>query len=293
MIIVQLMGGLGNQMFQYATARALAIRNEAELKLDTSEFGHYPLRCYKLSLYQIVEEFATQQDLRLYRWGLRNKLASRVLRWAPKLRPLLKSPVLVQHQYNFEPYVIGMDGDMYLVGIWQSEKYFKDVQHVIRTDLVLKTPLEEESSHLAETIQSTADTVSVHVRRGDYVTDPEARVRLGLCPLEYYSEAISKMVDALKDPHFFLFSDDPEWVRSNLKIDFPTHYVDHNPPERDYEDLRLMSLCSHHIIANSSFSWWGAWLSDNPSKMVIAPNRWFADPRIDDRDLIPNGWMRM
>ena len=148
------------------------------------------------------------------------------------------------------------------------------------------------NAELASEIQATV-SVGVHIRRGDYVANPIANQFHGVCSLEYYLAAIAKLKEEIGAPRFFVFSDDIGWARQNLRLPDPTTFVDHNGEAHDYEDLRLMSLCKHHIIANSSFSWWGAWLSNNPDKIVIAPERWFRDPSMDPRDLVPEGWHRL
>ena len=137
------------------------------------------------------------------------------------------------------------------------------------------------------------EAVSMHIRRSDYVSGPYVHNRFYLCPLSYYYAAIEILRKSLSYPDFFVFSDDIQWVKENLRLEYPTRYVDHNGPERDYEDLRLMSLCKHHVIANSTFSWWGAWLSTNPEKIVIAPQHWFKDAKRCTKDLIPGTWIRL
>ena len=141
-------------------------------------------------------------------------------------------------------------------------------------------------------IQSS-DAVAIHVRRGDYISNQNTTEFHGICSLDYYHKAIDEIISKVNDPHFFVFSDDPEWTQENLKIDAPTTYVAHNSSDKNYEDLRLMSLCNHFIIANSSFSWWGAWLSRNESKIVIAPSRWFQDIKYNDSDRLPEEWKRI
>lgn len=136
------------------------------------------------------------------------------------------------------------------------------------------------------------ESVSVHVRRGDYVTLASASAYHGLCTLDYYHRAIRHVAERVANPTLFVFSDDPEWTKANLHSPFPTHYVDHNPAGKAFQDLRLMSLCRHHILANSSFSWWGAWLSRSNGGLVIAPERWYAVNR-PTPDLIPARWIRM
>ena len=137
------------------------------------------------------------------------------------------------------------------------------------------------------------ESVSVHIRRGDYLSNPAFYRFHGVCAVEYYEAAVGHLAGAVENPCFFLFSDDLDWARRNLRLDYPVTYVDHNGEDKDYEDLRLMSQCKHHIIANSSFSWWAAWLCANPGKIVIAPRKWFNDPNIDTADIIPASWRRI
>lgn len=137
------------------------------------------------------------------------------------------------------------------------------------------------------------NAVSVHMRRGDFVSNPKSNAVHGVCPPEYYRAAIRTMAGQVEKPCFYIFSDDIAWAKDQLKLDFPCQSVEHNTGAESYNDMRLMSRCRHHIIANSSFSWWGAWLSDYPSKIVIAPRQWFLNAPHDVSDLIPHGWIRM
>jgi hypothetical protein len=134
------------------------------------------------------------------------------------------------------------------------------------------------------------NAISLHVRRGDYANNPKTKATHGLCSLDYYQASVRQMAQKVARPHFFIFSDDMEWVQGNLKIDFPCVFVEHNRGAESYNDMRLMSLCKHHIIANSSFSWWGAWLNPNMEKIVIAPRKWFASQTAVP-DLFPAGWI--
>nr|VFK65587.1 MAG: Glycosyl transferase family 11 [Candidatus Kentron sp. TUN] len=134
----------------------------------------------------------------------------------------------------------------------------------------------------------------MHIRRGDYVSDKEANTLIGTCSLDYYQRAVRLLQERIEsNPRFYVFSDDPDWVQANLRLDGQMHIVRHNNTDTNFEDLRLMSACSHHIIANSTFSWWGAWLNPSPQKIVIAPARWFKSDKLDDRDLIPSSWLRI
>ncbi len=145
---------------------------------------------------------------------------------------------------------------------------------------------------IGEMIQSFK-SVSLHIRRGDYVSNKVTNQVHGVCDLNYYSHAISYIAERISNTHLFVFSDDPEWAKGNLKTEIPTFFVDNNRADKDYEDLKLMRQCKHNIIANSSFSWWGAWLNQNAGKIVIAPKKWFNDKSINTKDLIPEKWIRL
>ena len=295
MVIVHLMGGLGNQMFQYAAGRAVAHRNQMLLKLDISDFEQYPSRSYRLHHFNIVESFATPDEVvRLTKRG--RDLWKRISRGAEHyLLPPYRRPVFAQSVGrfgHFDPDVLRVRGSVYLVGYWQSEKYFKDVEHIIRQDFTFRHTADTENQGLARIIGNT-NSVSLHIRRGDYVCNPRFSRKFGTCSLEYYRTAIAKMAGKVKHPHIFVFSDDIDWACDNLKSQYPVTFVAHNDANKDYEDLCLMSQCKHHIIANSTFSWWGAWLCANPEKVVIAPKIWFNEPGRDTRDLIPNSWHRI
>ena len=140
---------------------------------------------------------------------------------------------------------------------------------------------------------NAASSVSVHVRRGDYVNDPKTNAYHGTCSLDYYKKAVEIIRNKVKDPVFFIFSDDAEWVKKNFNIDEQQVLVSEPEKLSLTEELKLMASCRHSVVANSSFSWWGAWLNNNNEKMVIAPQKWFADPLIDTSDLIPSAWIRI
>jgi hypothetical protein len=181
---------------------------------------------------------------------------------------------------------------MYLNGYWQSEKYFKSAEDKLRSELCLfDKPDEANQKILDEIVQCPA--VSLHIRRGDYITNPSAALVHGVCSLDYYHSAIRHITAHVENPYFFVFSDDPQWVKDNLKIGYPVQFVEANGPDRGAEDMRLMKSCRHHIIANSSFSWWAAWLNDRLDKIVVAPRIWFLDTKIDTKDLIPEQWHRI
>jgi hypothetical protein len=179
-----------------------------------------------------------------------------------------------------------------LQGYWQSPKYFASIEPEIRTELKLREPLAGENLAVVNKID-TSLAVSVHVRRGDYVTSVTTNQYHGTCGPEYYLAAEALLRQRLGEPTLFIFSDDPDWAAHNLRFESPTVIVRHNGPKRDYEDLRLMTLCKHHVIANSTFGWWGAWLCANPDKIVVAPRNWFRDASHSTADLIPEDWIRV
>ena len=292
MVIVRLMGGLGNQMFQYAAGRAVAHRNRTPLKLDISAFEQDPLRSYRLHHFNIVESIATPDEvahLTKRGSGIWKRISRRVERY---LLPPYRRSVFAQRFDHFDPDILRLRGNVYLAGYWQSEKYFKDIEHIIRQDFTFRHTADPENQRLARIIANT-NSVSLHIRRGDYVSNPRFFRKFGVCSLEYYQSAVAKMAEKVNDPHLFAFSDDIGWTRDNLRLQYPLTFVAHNDADKDYEDLRLMSQCKHHIAANSSFSWWGAWLCTHPQKTVITPLWWFNDPGRDTRDLVPEGWSRI
>lgn len=199
--------------------------------------------------------------------------------------------LVVEPHFHYWPGIMEVSHNAYLAGYWQSEKYFSDVAETVRADFTFRLSLSRQNAELAERIGQTM-AVSLHIRRGDYASNPKANAAHGLCSLEYYRQAVQHVAEHIECPEFFIFSDDIAWAKSNLKIDFPCWYVDQNQGAESYNDMRLMSLCRHHIIANSSFSWWGAWLNPHPDKTVVAPKKWFAnDGNVED--LFPASWVTL
>lgn len=289
MIISKLIGGLGNQMFQYAAGRSLADKNNTLLKLDISEFEDYKLWPYSLRHFNITENLASRKEI--------NKLTrphptlSEMISNAVFHRPLSKNPSLIEENgLQFHKEVLELGDNVYLDGYWQSENYFLPIEGIIRNEFTLKSsPAGINFQHL-EQIRN-ANSISIHIRRGDFVTDPRTNAAHGLCSLEYYKKSIEYIADHVAAPHFFMFSDDIKWASENIKIPFETSFVDNNDKHHGYEDLRLMSNCKHNIVANSSFGWWGAWLNNNKNKIVIAPKKWFQSV-YNDKDVVPDKWLR-
>jgi len=291
-IISQIIGGLGNQMFQYATGRALSLAHGQSLKLDISGFVGYGLhQGFELQrVFACPVEIASEAELH------------RILGWqaAPVIKRVLarhqmaafrRRGFVVEPHFQYWPGIKQAPQNSYLMGYWQSEKYFQGMAAIIRADFTFIAPLMDKNADIALRI-AQVNAVSLHVRRGDYVSNAKTTATHGLCALEYYQAAIRHIATQVKTPHFFVFSDDIAWVKKHLEINFPCQYVDHNQGAESYNDMRLMSLCQHHIIANSSFSWWGAWLNQNTNKIVIAPKNWFANSN-DVKDLFPQDWVTL
>ena len=285
MIIIKLNGGLGNQLFQYSLGRKLSIKNNDVFKLDLSDFTKDNPRSYGLGEFNIIENFASDEDI--------NKIKkSGVWKLVDKLKPYCKRSAIKYKGYDFDPNILKLSGNFYLDGYWQSEKYFQDIKNIIRKEVTLKNPIENKYADLISQIKNT-NSVSIHIRRGDYITNKKFSKVYNLLDEKYYQKAVKFIAEKINDPFFFIFSDDINWVKQNLNIPYPKIFVSGENEIKNYEELILMSLCKHNIIANSSFSWWGAWLNQNPSKIVISPDKWFNDKISDAKDLIPPEWIRI
>jgi len=292
MVISQILGGLGNQMFQYAAGRAVAFRCQQPYWLDLTGFENYALhQGFEIDrIFSAPVNLATDEDVRAGLGWRSGKLTRKVLRRVNSA--LLNGPNLaIEPHFNYWPDLMNRGPSCYLMGYWQSEKYFKDCEGLLRTDFSFKLPL-DGSNFEASMLMQGEQSISLHVRRGDYLKHAATAKILNVCSLEYYRSAIAYMAERVPSPHFFVFSDDLQWAKSNLNIPYPVSYIEGNKGLRSYIDMQLMSLCAHQIIANSSFSWWGAWLNNNLKKNVVAPREWFRNG-IDDRDLVPPEWVRL
>ncbi|MCK4786728.1 MAG: alpha-1,2-fucosyltransferase [Desulfobacteraceae bacterium] len=269
---------MGNQLFIYAAARRLALKNSVPLKLDIiSGFARDPQRKkYKLSHFNIKADIALKHDSYKSFFGRGQRYLTRKFY---KIFPFEKRRYIKEEIRPFDERLLHLkvNGKVYLDGYWQSEEYFRDIESVIREDFKFVTKHTPENQELAEVI-SSCNAVSLHTRLIEYypnmeVVDPDDSRSTRLA-IDYYRRAINRIVDKVPNPHFFCFSDSHDWFKENLRnlgMDHPVTFVTHNKADEDYEDLWLMSLCKHHIIANSTFSWWGAWLSENPAKIVCMP----------------------
>jgi hypothetical protein len=278
MIVSLVLGGLGNQMFQYALGRQLSSAQHTTLKLAT--FG-YRLRKYRRHPY-LLDRF----NIRAQPAGVGD-----YLRLAPQACRL--SALTLERGGGFDRRILRLERSTLLVGYWQSPRYFPDVAAELREELTLREAPSAATRDMAARIAATT-SVAVHVRRTDYIANPDNVELFEECTLDYYQAAMRLMTQRLGAPHFFVFSDDPAWARAHLRSDAALTYVEHNDAAHGHEDLMLMRQCRHNVIANSTFSWWGAWLDDRPDKLVVAPRRWFkggGGGREDD--LLPDAWIRI
>lgn len=291
MIVARIMGGLGNQMFQYAAARRLAVARNTELRLDVEYFAAQSKRQYALDGWRIRGAVATPRELSFFLPRKRGQRITNLLRarWHGEPAPT----ILREQRFHFQPEVLSAPDNTYLDGYWQSEKYFAEIADTLREEFTPALPLSARASALAAEIAGR-DSISVHVRRGDYVQEEGVREIHGVCRLEYYQESVRRLAETVSDPHCYVFSDDPAWVENNLQLDVPCTFVAPESAGGEVVDLHLMSRCRHHVIANSSFSWWAAWLNPSPHKRVLAPARWFAQAAgRDTRDLLPPAWEKV
>lgn len=293
MIVANVIGGLGNQMFQYATARALSLRRSAPLVLDASQFGTYTLhQGFELpKVFRIDAPLATTAEVRSLLGLAAYPWARRVMSGLPWM-PLGRKRWVAEPHFQHWPGLDEVPADCYLTGYWQSERYFSDQSEQVRKDFRFCQGMDPENERIAA-MMSSVPGVSLHVRRGDYASNPRTAATHGLCSPDYYSQALEFIQARVPGIHVFVFSDDLGWVQKNLSLKGCAHtFVQHNRGASSWRDMQLMSLCRHHIIANSSFSWWGAWLNPHSDKLVTAPQRWFAIP-VDTSDLIPPTWTRV
>jgi hypothetical protein len=285
---ININGGLGNQMFQYAFGYAVSQKNNTDLNLDISGFNAYDLRDYGLELYDIKEgpksKFETRYKFFLDRINngdttFLGKIARRLSRL---LLGLTKSYHQEKIEFVFDKDVFNAKTDTYFSGYWQSENYFKDYRDDLLEIFKLKMLHSKTKIYQKKIIENKS--VSLHVRRGDYLALNQVQ------DMEYYYKAVSLFES--KTTHFFIFSDDLEWVKNNFDFISQKTFVELEKHTPDHEEMYLMSLCEHNIIANSSFSWWSAWLNKNDKKIVVAPEEWSFDKPLQERIHCKN-WVKI
>ena len=296
MIFIQITGGLGNQMFQYAFGRALANKHKTELILDCSfykdekKFPKATKRSFELDNFKINARLLDQCNFGV-KFIYSSILLLRKITHILGINRYSSHFFLVENQaFKFDAY-INSSRFCVLSGYWQSENYFKKSESLIKNEFQLISELKGKELKLSSRIQS-CNSVSIHIRRGDYANDKSTNLTHGTCSIDYYLSAINFLSTIVANPIFFIFSDDIEWVKSNLRIEFPHEFVEGDLERKSHFDLYLMSLCKYNIIANSTFSWWAAWLNSNNQKIVIAPQKWYSDSNLYFKaaQLIPKEW---
>jgi hypothetical protein len=298
MILIRLMGGLGNQMFQYALGTHLAIKNKAELKVDTALLADPGLsheiathRKLEIDIFDIPLKFATQKEVEYFNGKLYSALPGKL--YNKIIQASRKKNLIIENGRDFHPEILSLTGNKCLVGSWQSEKYFKSVESEIRKLYSFHKPLRGKHLEISTEIQKT-NSVCIHVRRGDYVTSPLYSNTLGTQEPEYYISALELLKSGRAIEQIFVFSDDIAWCKNNLSFTIPYYFMDYEAGENKYvTDLHLMSLCKHFIISNSTFGWWAAWLSNSKGKMVFAPANWYKDTSFNSADIIPSDWIKI
>ncbi|MGI4885361.1 MAG: alpha-1,2-fucosyltransferase [Janthinobacterium lividum] len=298
MVVVRISFGLANQMFQYAAGRALALRNKQLFKLDLSFFDARTIEDgpshekYGLKIFKGIDSvgWVSNKEISSIRNKYENKLIYRFLNKAKRaigLQPF--------YTYCWEKKLLRFDSDIltkkgdiiYLNAYFQNEFYFNDFQRIIKHDFEFKESFIDQLNLELGLKMQREESVSLHIRRGDYLG------KRFVAPVDYYKRAIDYFLQKLNSPSFYIFSDDPEWAKDNIIFDGNCNYVTHNKFDNSYKDMYLMSKCKHNIIANSSFSWWGAWLNDNEDKIVISPTNWFPEKNIYSSDVIPTNWLTL
>ena len=280
MIIIKIKGGLGNQLFQYAVGRAVALHHRLPLKLDLTIFKTYKLHRYLLDQFAIQAEIATEDEI--IKLKGRNNVLFSALRKAGLVKR--KSYLKEKRSSYFDASVFKND-DVYLDGYWQNELYFSDIREELLRDLISISSMSDLGVVYMEGIKKS-NSVSLHVRRGNYLNLKNFNV----LDIDYYMKAVEYIRKNVEKPTFYIFSDDLEWCKNSLGFLDNCIFVDSTKTEID--DLKLMSFCKHNIIANSSFSWWGAWLNQNCKKTVIAPKDWLLnDP--GSSNVILSDWVKL
>lgn len=280
MIVARIMGGLGNQMFQYAFGLYLAEKHRTELWLDDSSFAGDALRSYMLDRWRVT---ATEAPAAV------RALAPRRQRWYRELFARGRSLRRVAEQpFGFHRRYLATPNASYLDGYWQSEQFFPGFKARLQTEFQPARAVSAQTHAMALKMDG-CEATSLHVRRTDYLQLSYA----GPSSLEYYQRCVAELLARHAGLHLFIFSDDIAWCREQLRFPCPTTFVDHNNGDTAHEDVWLMSRCRHHVIANSTFSWWGAWLREDESGDVYAPRVWFTDPTMDSSSIIPAAWRQL
>lgn len=291
MIIIKLKGGLGNQLFQYAAGRAIALHNSDILKIDNTDYTEgnqcqkkETLRSFDISDFMITTQIASKSEVNKIKYPLK---------YISKIQRNIKQKIFRQHYVDWHPNVFEMAENLYVEGYFQTEKYFKHISDLILSEYVLKPNLASEIEPLLSEIKSKDVSVSLHIRRGDYATNLRVSRSHLICGKKYYEKAITEIHRLYPTAHIYIFSDDPEWVRKNINFQCPHTFISSAPALKaafkPSQEMIIMANCKHNIISNSSFSWWGAYLNSYKNKIVLAPSIW-TKGSYPQPNILPENW---
>lgn len=287
MKIINILGGLGNQMFQYALALAVRSRCKGEVRIDPRGFRGYPIHNgYELKrIFDVEIPEATLGEVMKVAYPFLNYRIWQLCQLLPRRHTMKQE----WKSMAYDEQVFSDAGNTYLTGYWQTENYFHDIRREVLAAFTFP-PFDADSANkvLEEELRCQC-AVAIHIRRGDYLKISNTS---GICTIDYYRKAIERMKARVTVELFVVFSDDIDWCIEQFGVmmgNTPVKFVNWNKGTESFRDMQLMSLCKHNIIANSSFSWWGAWLNRHPDKIVIAPSRWMNSEGW--AEIIPEGWI--
>ncbi|MBP7211209.1 alpha-1,2-fucosyltransferase [bacterium] len=285
-VYLKMNGGLGNQMFQWAFARMIHETTDMDVFLDMSFFSKPYARPYQLKIFNLeplfLDDSFVEFKLDLI-WKLRNFV---------NIAPLLGMKFYQEKTFEFDKSISKIEPNTYIEGFFQSDIYFKQFESQIRKDFMFVSPISKDNRELIAKMNNQ-NSIAIHIRRGDYVSKARYKNKYAHCSPEYYVKAVDYIAQKYPNPRVYVFSDDLKWAAQNIDLPYTCEYVGHNIGKASFEDMRLMSNCKHNVIANSTFSWWGAWLNENPEKIVVAPDKWFQDSSIIQTDIYPKNWVRL
>ena len=313
MIISRIDGGLGNQMFQYAYGLCLAKKHSTQLLLDIGSYADLPQHGFLLDHFRVTAAVLQEPELkfvpRRYRPHQRSRTpetgrdvggktttgAKIFSRWQQSSLASLFDSSLRRHKestFGFAASHLEVPDNRYLVGYWQSEKFFPGMRSHLLEEFRLHKPLSDVSQGVAKMIEQT-QSIALHIRRGDYVTSQSAAQIYESLSVEYYQHCVDQYLAKHRGAEVFVFSNDIAWCKDQLVCRAPMHWVDHNTAETAHEDMILMSKAAACVIANSTFSWWAAWLNQRPDKQVFAPGCWFRPGHLSGQHIVPERWTQV
>ncbi len=292
MIVTRMDGGLGNQMFQYAFGLYLAHKHQTELALDLNSYQSGPQHGYTLDRFQITAQPLTATLSQQLPKRYRRPASTESNTWLPDWlnRSLLRR--VKERPFGFHEKYLKARAHSYLVGYWQSEKFFPGMRDELLEQFTPAARLSDDSLRVVESMQ-TAPSIALHIRRGDYLTHSETARIYEQLSLDYYRTSLERFAQQNEHVQVFVFSNDLAWCRKHLQLRFPTHFVDHTDQHSAHEDLIMMSRAMCNVIANSTFSWWAAYLNNRRDRTTFAPSSWFRPGTLDGQHLPCPAWQRV